>query len=420
MLLCKFDSSLSEYRGCTMSVSILGPIKAGSICATLLGLLAGYTLPVETANAQFIFFGSHHRSWPSDYTRPRHKHQYKTKSNSVNEAQPKDAPEGPLQIIISIQEQRISVYDNGLLIAHSSVSTGTRNHPTPLGVFSVISKKRWHRSNIYSAAPMPFMQRITWSGIALHAGVLPGYPASHGCIRLADNFAVRLWNLTKRGTRVIIARDDVRPLQVTNPNLFVSKSTVSGSPESQVGAVAADSVTTATYAPLSSNVRAPETTSLQIPMANAVGPQNGKPISIFVSRKLGKLLVRQGSTPLFDAPIKIQNQDEPLGTHVFTAMASQNEVAVTRWTVVSVSEEYLNGPAAPTKSHKQTMKRIIATAPSVPTADKANVAFNRIEIPTDVVERISELLTPGSSLILSDHGLSDETGKDTDFIVETY
>jgi len=155
-------------------------------------------------------------------------------------------------------------------------------------------------------------------------------------------------------------------------------------------------------------------------MANAVGPQNGKPISIFVSRKLGKLLVRQGSTPLFDAPIKIQNQDEPLGTHVFTAMASQNEVAVTRWTVVSVSEEYLNGPAAPTKSHKQTMKRIIATAPSVPTADKANVAFNRIEIPTDVVERISELLTPGSSLILSDHGLSDETGKDTDFIVETY
>ena len=420
MLLCKFDvdSSLSEHRERTMSVSIL-PIKAGSICATLLGVLAGYTLPVETANAQFFFFGSHHRSWPSDYTRPRHKHQYKTKSNSVNEAQPKDAPEGPLQIIISIQEQRISVYDNGLLIAHSSVSTGTQNHPTPLGVFSVISKKRWHRSNIYSAAPMPFMQRITWSGIALHAGVLPGYPASHGCIRLADDFAIQLWNLTKRGTRVIIARDDVRPLQVTNPNFFVSKSTVSVSPESesQVGAVAADRVTTATYAPLSS--RAQETTSLQIPMANAVGPQNGKPISIFVSRKLGKLLVRQGSAPLFDAPIKIENRDEPLGTHVFTAMASQNEVAVNRWTVVSVPEEYLNGPANP-KSHKQTMKRIIATAPSVPTADKANAAFNRIEIPTDVVERISELLTPGSSLILSDHGLSDETGKDTDFIVETH
>src|SRR5262245_12902177 len=251
MLVCKFDgdSSLSGHRERTMSVSIL-PIKAGSICATLLGVLAGYTLPIATANAQFLLFGSHPKSWPSDYTRPRHKHRYKTKSNSVTEAQPKDAPEGPLQIIISIQEQRISVYDNGLLIAHSSVSTGTRNHPTPLGVFSVISKKRWHRSNIYSAAPMPFMQRITWSGIALHAGVLPGYPASHGCIRLADSFALRLWNLTKRGTRVIIARDDVRPLQVTNPNFFVSKSTVSVSPESesQVGAVAADRVSTATFA----------------------------------------------------------------------------------------------------------------------------------------------------------------------------
>jgi lipoprotein-anchoring transpeptidase ErfK/SrfK len=108
----------------------------------------------------------------------------------VKEDQPKDAPRGPLEIIISIKDQRISVYDNGLLIERSSVSTGVPSHPTPLGVFSVISKKRWHRSNIYSAAPMPYMQRITWSGIALHAGVLPGYPASHGCIRLTDTFAV--------------------------------------------------------------------------------------------------------------------------------------------------------------------------------------------------------------------------------------
>src|SRR5262249_2246037 len=279
--------------------------------------------PVETAHAQFLF-GSRYSRW-SDRTLPRHKHQYKTKSKSVTQAQAKDAAKGPLQIIISINDQQISVYDNGALIERSSVSTGVQTHPTPLGVFSVISKKRWHRSNIYSAAPMPFMQRITWSGIALHAGVLPGYPASHGCIRLTDNFAVRLWHLTKRGTRVIIARDDIRPLEVTNPHLFVSKLTASVSPESQVTAVAADSVTTATYAPLSSNVGAQETTSLQIPMANAVGQQNGKPISIFVSRKLGKLLVRQGSTRLFDAPIKIENRDEPLGTHVFTAMASQNE-----------------------------------------------------------------------------------------------
>jgi len=82
----------------------------------------------------------------------------------------------------------------------------------PLGVFSVISKQRWHRSNIYSAAPMPYMQRITWSGIALHAGVVPEHPASHGGIRLKNDFAVRLWHLTKRGTRVIIAHGDVQPV----------------------------------------------------------------------------------------------------------------------------------------------------------------------------------------------------------------
>ena len=104
-------------------------------------------------------------------------------------------PKGPLQIIISIADQQLSLYDNGAPIARSSVSTGVQGHPTPLGVFSVISKERWHRSNIYSGAPMPYMQRITWSGIALHAGVVPGHPASHGCIRLTNDFAIRLWHL---------------------------------------------------------------------------------------------------------------------------------------------------------------------------------------------------------------------------------
>ena len=118
------------------------------------------------------------------------------------------------------------------LIARSSVSTGVQAHPTPLGVFTVISKERWHRSNIYSGAPMPNMQRITWSGIALHAGVVPGHPASHGCIRLPNDFAIRLWRLTRRGTRVIIARDDVRPVEIANSHLFVLKSkAASVSPE---------------------------------------------------------------------------------------------------------------------------------------------------------------------------------------------
>jgi lipoprotein-anchoring transpeptidase ErfK/SrfK len=151
----------------------------------------------------------------------------------TKEAAAQDPTKGPLQIIISIADQQLSLYDNGALIARSSVSTGVQGHPTPLGVFSVISKERWHRSNIYSGAPMPYMQRITWSGIALHAGVVPGHPASHGCIRLTNDFAIRLWHLAKRSTRVIIASHDIRPVEIANSHLFVSKpKAASVSPES--------------------------------------------------------------------------------------------------------------------------------------------------------------------------------------------
>ncbi|MFZ0651265.1 MAG: L,D-transpeptidase [Pseudolabrys sp.] len=407
-----------------MSIIILRRVKAGPVYAALLTALAGCMIfPVETANAQFLFGPQDRLRWSddtlrwSDHTPPRYQHQYRTKTKSAKEAQPQDPPKGPLQIIISIEDQRISLYDNVELIARSSVSTGVPSHPTPLGIFTVISKQRWHRSNIYSNAPMPYMQRITWSGIALHAGVLPGYPASHGCIRLTDSFATRLWHLTKRGTRVIIARGDVRPFEIRNPHLFLSRSTVSGSPESQVATAAGGSITAAaTYTPLISDVGVQEATSLQVPKSNAGGAalQKARPISVFVSRKLGKLLVRQDFTPLFDVPVKIQNPEEPLGTHVFTAMASQNEGPAIRWTVVSMPEGFSRSSGA----HKERMERTIATAPAVPPTDRSNAALNRIEIPQDAFERISDLITPGSSLIVSDRGMSDETGSDTDFIVE--
>jgi L,D-transpeptidase catalytic domain len=405
-----------------MSIIVLRRVKARPAYAALLTALIIF--PVETANAQFFYgpqdrlrFSDHTSRW-SDHTPSRHKHGHRTKSKSAKEAQPQDPPKGPLQVIISIEDQRISLYDNGVLIAHSSVSTGVPGHPTPLGVFSVINKERWHRSNIYSAAPMPYMQRITWSGIALHAGVLPGYPASHGCIRLTESFATRLWHLTKRGTRVIIARDSVRPFEITNPHLFVSKSTLSDSRESQIATAATGGITTAATASIS-DVGVQEANSLPVPKSNAGGAalQKARPISVFVSRKLGKLLVRQDFTPLFDVPVKIQNPEEPLGTHLF--MASQNERLAIRWTVVSMPEEFSRSPGDRQKSHKERMERTIATAPAVPPTDKANAALNRIEIPQDAFERISDLITPGSSLIVSDRGMSDETGSDTDFIVET-
>jgi L,D-transpeptidase catalytic domain len=296
-------------------------------------------------------------------------------------------------------------------------------HPTPLGVFSVIEKQRWHRSNLYSAAPMPYMQRITWSGIALHAGVVPGHPASHGCIRLRNVFAIQLWHLAKRGTRVIVAHDDVKPVAITNPHLFKPKA-VPASPEFPTATAPGDGTDTAAATqgpPLMSNAEAQDVTSLVRSSApSGAAPQKIVPISVFVSRKSSKLFVRQGFRPLFDAPVKIQNPEEPLGTHVFTAMEFENEGTAVRWTVVSMSEESPRMSAGFTGARAAPAKQRIETPPPVPLPDKADAALDRVEIPQDVVERISELLTPGSSLVISDHGLSRETGKSTDFIVVTH
>jgi hypothetical protein len=128
--------------------------------------------------------------------------------------------------------------------------------------------------------------------------------------------------------------------------------------------------------------------------------------------------VRQGFKPLFDVPVEIQNPEEPLGTHVFTVMESENEGLAVRWNVVSIPEHSTSTESA--KQRKAPKQQIIGTVPSVASSDNANAALNRIEIPQDAVQRISELLTPGSSLIISDYGISSETGPYTDFIVLTH
>jgi lipoprotein-anchoring transpeptidase ErfK/SrfK len=118
--------------------------------------------------------------------------------------------EGPVRIVVSLSEQKAFVFKAGALVAASPVSTGKRGHETPTGTFPILEKQVHHRSNKYSNAPMPFMQRLTPYGIALHAGHVPGYPASHGCIRLPWGFAKRLYGLTGYGTPVTITRGRVK------------------------------------------------------------------------------------------------------------------------------------------------------------------------------------------------------------------
>ncbi|MFZ2156537.1 MAG: L,D-transpeptidase family protein, partial [Bradyrhizobium sp.] len=132
-------------------------------------------------------------------------------------------PVGPLIIAISIEKQKVRIYDANGFFAESPVSTGMKGHPTPMGVFSIIQKHKLHHSNIYSGAPMPFMQRITWSGVAMHAGVLPGYPASHGCIRMPMAFAQKMWNWTRMGARVVVTPGELTPASFSHPLLVTQK-----------------------------------------------------------------------------------------------------------------------------------------------------------------------------------------------------
>ena len=116
----------------------------------------------------------------------------------------KAASAGPLFLVIHLGSQRALLYRNGQVIAASTVSTGGKGRETPTGVFTILQKEVVHRSRTYDDAPMPYMQRLTWKGVALHAGRLPGYRASHGCIRLPHGFAKKLYAVTKLGTPVMI------------------------------------------------------------------------------------------------------------------------------------------------------------------------------------------------------------------------
>ena len=151
-------------------------------------------------------------------------HRRSTGKNAASDKETGTKPQGPIIIAVSIDKQKVKIFDDHGVFAEAPVSTGMPGHPTPTGVFSVIQKHKLHHSNIYSGAPMPYMQRITWSGVAMHAGVLPGYPASHGCIRMPMSFAVKMWNWTRMGARVFVTPGEIMtPVSFSHPLLATMK-----------------------------------------------------------------------------------------------------------------------------------------------------------------------------------------------------
>lgn len=132
---------------------------------------------------------------------------------------PEVAPQGPMLLIVNVATQRAILFRNGVPIAATTVSTGRPGHTTPTGVFTILQKQVEHYSSLYDSAPMPYMQRLTWQGVALHAGNLPGYPASHGCIRLPAGFAKLLYGETKVGMTVVITRRQTTPRIAPSPTI---------------------------------------------------------------------------------------------------------------------------------------------------------------------------------------------------------
>ncbi|MFO1104172.1 MAG: L,D-transpeptidase family protein [Methylocystis sp.] len=216
-----------------------------------MALAAGFAATLDCsfapAMAQGFFFwngDSLPRAAPREIrhvARPRHAGGKKTSptagdktgaTTSAREAKA-DAPQldRPLFLVASIADQHVSIYNHHGLVVRSAISTGMAGHPTPKGIFSIIGRERFHRSNIYSGAPMPFMQRITWSGVAMHLGVVPGHPASHGCIRLPAAFAAKLWGMTRIGERVVISPHEVTPVEFEHALLPQPKLRTSAEPE---------------------------------------------------------------------------------------------------------------------------------------------------------------------------------------------
>jgi hypothetical protein len=406
-------------------------------------------------------YGFWYGGYPYRHAKPHKTHGPKAADHPGKEAA-SEVPKGPLQIFISINQQKLHLYGGGVHVADTSIATGVPSHPTPFGVFSIIQKQVFHRSNIYSNAPMPYMQRVTWSGVAMHEGQNIGHPASHGCIRLPHDFAVRLYRLTRLGARVIIARAELRPADFADAHLLVHKEkppeiaapapalngveTASAKPAElasgpalalpiqvdapatpAASAVTSDQKAQGAASPADSPANAEPTPPAKPDYAVKVAAAKKSPISIFVSRKRQRLYVRQDFEPLFDVAVTVAQPDASIGTHVFTALEYIGaEHTALRWNVVSLPGEplkrvrYVEERSGYGGSGRARRREIVEErAGDPPPPQNAAQALARIGIPPELADALAQLIVPGSSLIVSDQGLGDETGEGTDFVVVT-
>lgn len=278
---------------------------------------------------------------------------------------PELAPEGPVVIVISLPQQLAYVYRNGIRIAVSTISSGKPGHETPTGVFTILQKKREHYSNLYDDAPMPFMQRLTWDGIALHAGNLPGYPASHGCVRLPYTFSERLFGITRTGVTVVVAGKDGHVPTIASPGVFAPIDPATGAPKGPLAPLPAG----ATWAP----ERSPE-----------------GPVTILLSLADREAVVLRNAVEI--GRTKVEITGEPLhGTHAYVLLEGNDlrpnpvllDRPARRWLAI----------ALPEKAGK-------------PEGDLHRAyAEGQLRVPEDFARAVDEVLVPGTTLVVTEEPL---------------
>ena len=385
----------------------------------------------------------------------------------------------PILAIVSLHDQQITVYDDKGPIMRAPVSSGQKGRETPAGIFSVLSKNAEHYSNLYDDAFMPHMQRLTWSGIALHGGPLPGHPASHGCIRLPYSFAERLFGTTKIGMRVIVAPGGVGPVAIEHPALFQPKMDNATTMAAAAAAKAEEATAKADRARLAAltanrestlataTVRKTEALKLRAEaelagaeraIASASSPEakeraeSAKEKVTIRIGELGPQLAAANSDlqPKVDAVTttreaavaadrervaaaeaarKAKRELEPVS--VFISRKNQRlyvrqafqpilEVPVTFRDADRPIGTYVFTAIGRSGTHvRWSMVALVSEkyAGAVSDLDSAKSALDRITIPQESVALIAEKISPRSALIISDEPLSGETGTSTDFIV---
>jgi len=273
---------------------------------------------------------------------------------------------GPMVMVVSISEQRAYVYRNGVLIGVTTVSTGRAGHATPTGVFTVLQKQQEHRSTIYNGAPMPYMERLTWGGVALHAGGLPGYPESHGCVHLPSEFARLLYQVSQDGMTVVIGTDATEPEAVAHPGYLAPVAYIGGQPIAGVPLAAAED-------------------ERWQPQLSPKGP-----VSIVLSQASHRVVVYRNGIEIGRARLVVLG-DEPLTNRALVLVQGPS----------SVPDPYLPDPS---RFHwiRVGVPGHMAEAGS----DIDPHVLARIRIPSEFISQLNAILEPGATVLVTDEPLS--------------